>query len=166
MRSFRDKIKEREELKEIVEGLKDKGRRIVFTNGCFDILHRGHVIYLEEARRRGDVLIVGVNTDSSVRQIKGGKRPIVPQNARMEVLAALEVVDYVVPFVEPNPFALISYLRPHVVVKGGDWGKGKVVGRELVEQTIVVPYVEGASTSVIIETILQKYLCEDNSQQE
>jgi len=157
LRSFRDKIKEREELKEIIKGLKEEGRRTVFTNGCFDILHRGHVIYLEEARRRGDCLIVGVNSDSSVRQVKGEKRPIVPQEVRMAVLAALEVVDYVVSFDEPDPFELVSYLRPHILVKGGDWDEQEVVGRELVEQTIVLPYVEGASTSGIIETIIQRY---------
>ncbi|MBW2038205.1 MAG: D-glycero-beta-D-manno-heptose 1-phosphate adenylyltransferase [Deltaproteobacteria bacterium] len=150
-------MKEREELKEIIKGLKEEGRRTVFTNGCFDILHRGHVIYLEEARRRGDCLIVGVNSDSSVRQVKGEKRPIVPQEVRMAVLAALEVVDYVVSFDEPDPFELVSYLRPHILVKGGDWDEQEVVGRELVEQTIVLPYVEGASTSGIIETIIQRY---------
>jgi D-beta-D-heptose 7-phosphate kinase/D-beta-D-heptose 1-phosphate adenosyltransferase len=157
MRSFRGKIKEREELRHIVEGLKGQGKRIVFTNGCFDILHQGHVLYLEEARRQGDCLIVGVNSDSSIKEIKGEKRPLVPLKARMTVLAALEAVDYVVPFDEPDPFAVISLLRPHILVKGGDWDKEAVVGRELVEQTIVVPYIEGASTSGIIETILQRY---------
>jgi rfaE bifunctional protein nucleotidyltransferase chain/domain len=157
VRSFRDKIKEREELREIVEGLKKDGKRICFTNGCFDIVHEGHVLYLEEARRHGDCLIVGVNTDSSVREIKGENKPVIPLEGRMTVLAALEVVDYVVPFSEPDPFALISYLRPHVLVKGGDWEEGEVVGRELVEETIVVPYIEGASTSGIIKTILQRY---------
>jgi rfaE bifunctional protein nucleotidyltransferase chain/domain len=157
MRSCRGKIKEREELRQIVEGLKKEGKRIVFTNGCFDILHQGHVLYLEEARQKGDCLIVGVNTDSSVREIKGEKKPIVPLDGRMTVLAALEAVDYVVPFDEPDPFAVISLLRPHILVKGGDWDQAEVVGRELVEQTIVVPYIEGISTSGIIEAILQRY---------
>jgi D-beta-D-heptose 7-phosphate kinase/D-beta-D-heptose 1-phosphate adenosyltransferase len=156
MRSFRDKIKEREELREIVEGLKKDGKRICFTNGCFDIVHQGHVRYLEEARGKGDILIVGVNTDSSVREIKGENKPIIPLEGRMAVLAALETVDYVVPFAEPDPFELISHLRPHVLVKGGDWDEREVVGRELVEETIVVPYIEGASTSGIIKTILQR----------
>jgi rfaE bifunctional protein nucleotidyltransferase chain/domain len=150
-------MKEREELQEIVEGLKKDGKRICFTNGCFDIVHQGHVLYLEEARRHGDCLIVGVNTDSSVREIKGENKPIIPLEGRMTVLAALETVDYVVPFAEPDPFELISSLRPHVLVKGGDWEEGEVVGRELVEETIVVPYIEGASTSGIIKTILQRY---------
>ncbi len=157
MRSFRDKLKEREELREIVERLKKDGKRICFTNGCFDIVHQGHVLYLEEARRHGDCLIVGVNTDSSVREIKGENKPVIPLEGRMTVLAALEVVDYVVPFAEPDPFELISVLRPHVLVKGGDWEAGEVIGRELVEETIVVPYIEGTSTSGIITTILQRY---------
>jgi rfaE bifunctional protein nucleotidyltransferase chain/domain len=157
VRSFRDKIKEREELQEIVEGLKKDGKRICFTNGCFDIVHQGHILYLEEARRHGDCLIVGVNTDSSVREIKGANKPIVPLEGRATVLAALEFVDYVVSFAEPDPFELISYLRPHVLIKGGDWEQGEVVGRELVEETIVVPYIEGVSTSGIIKTILHRY---------
>ena len=157
MRSHRGKIKEREELRDIIAGLKSKGKRIVFTNGCFDILHQGHVRYLEEARTQGDCLIVGVNTDASVKRIKGEKKPIVPQEGRMTVLAALEAVDFVVPFDEPDPLALISYLRPHILVKGGDWDAREVVGKAVVEQTIIIPYVEGHSTTGIIETIRQRY---------
>jgi D-beta-D-heptose 7-phosphate kinase/D-beta-D-heptose 1-phosphate adenosyltransferase len=157
VRSFRDKIKEREELRGIVEGLKKDGQRICFTNGCFDIMHQGHVLYLEEARGKGDCLIVGVNTDSSVREIKGENKPVIPLEGRMTVLAALEVVDYVVPFAEPDPFELISVIRPHILVKGGDWEENEVVGRELVEETIVVPYIEGVSTTGIITSILQRY---------
>lgn len=157
MRSFRDKIKEREALRGIVEGLKKDGKRICFTNGCFDIVHQGHVIYLEEARRHGDCLIVGVNTDASVREIKGENKPVIPLEGRITVLAALEVVDYVVPFAEPDPSELIQVIRPHVLVKGGDWEAQEVIGRELVEETIVVPYIEGTSTSEIITTILQRY---------
>jgi D-beta-D-heptose 7-phosphate kinase/D-beta-D-heptose 1-phosphate adenosyltransferase len=157
VRPFRDKIKTREELQGIVEALKKDGKRICFTNGCFDIVHQGHVFYLEEAHSHGDCLIVGVNTDSSVREIKGENKPIIPLEGRMTVLAALEVVDYVVPFAEPDPFDLISYLRPHVLVKGGDWEADEVIGRELVEKTVVLPYIEGTSTSEIITTILQRY---------
>src|SRR4030043_1119834 len=135
MRSCREKIKEPEELRHIVEGLKKQGKRIVFTNGCFDILHQGHVLYLEEARQKGDCLIVGVNTDSSVKEIKGEDKPIIPQEGRMMVLAALEAVDCGVPFEETDPLELIACLRPHVLVKGGDWAEKEVVGRELVEQT-------------------------------
>jgi rfaE bifunctional protein nucleotidyltransferase chain/domain len=155
VRSFREKIKEWEELRQIVEGLKREGKRVCFTNGCFDLLHEGHVRYLEEARGKGDCLIVGVNSDASVREIKGASRPIIPLEGRMTVLAALEAVDYVVPFAEPDPLELISYLRPQVLVKGGDWNEREIVGRDVVEQTVVVPYIEGASTSGIIQTILR-----------
>jgi rfaE bifunctional protein nucleotidyltransferase chain/domain len=149
MRSCREKIKGQEELRHIVEGLKKQGKRIVFTNGCFDLLHQGHVLYLEEARAKGDCLIVGVNSDSSIKEIKGA--------GRMTVLAALEAVDYVTAFDEPDPLVVISELRPHILVKGGDWSHDEVVGRDLVEQTILVPFIEGASTSAIIETILRRH---------
>jgi rfaE bifunctional protein nucleotidyltransferase chain/domain len=157
MRSCREKIKGQEELRHIVEGLKKQGKRIVFTNGCFDLLHQGHVLYLEEARAKGDCLIVGVNSDSSIKEIKGADKPIVPQQGRMTVLAALEAVDYVTAFDEPDPLVVISELRPHILVKGGDWSHDEVVGRDLVEQTILVPFIEGASTSAIIETILRRH---------
>ena len=155
MRSLREKIKGREELAKIIEGLKREGKRIVFTNGCFDLLHAGHVTYLEEARGFGEVLVVGVNSDSSVRRIKGSGRPIVPLEQRMAVLAALEAVDYVVPFEEDTPYELIALLRPHTLVKGGDWRAEEVVGRELVEEVRIIPYLEGVSTSGIIERILK-----------
>jgi len=155
MRSLREKIKGREELAQIIEGLKKERKRIVFTNGCFDLLHAGHVTYLEEAKGLGDVLVVGVNSDSSVRRIKGSGRPIVPLEQRMAVLAALEAVDYVVPFEEDTPYELIALLRPHTLVKGGDWRAEEVVGRELVEEVRIIPYLEGVSTSGIIERILK-----------
>ena len=155
MRSLREKIKGREELAKIIEGLKREGKKIVFTNGCFDLLHAGHVTYLEEAKGLGDVLVVGVNSDSSVRRIKGSGRPIVPLEQRMAVLAALEAVDYVVPFEEDTPYELIALLRPHTLVKGGDWRAEEVVGRELVEEVRIIPYLEGVSTSGIIERILR-----------
>ena len=155
MRFLREKIKGREELAKIIQGLKREGKKIVFTNGCFDLLHAGHVTYLEEARGLGDVLVVGVNSDSSVRRIKGSERPIVPLEQRMAVLAALEAVDYVVPFEEDTPYELIALLRPHTLVKGGDWRAEEVVGRELVEEVRIIPYLEGVSTSGIIERILK-----------
>ena len=157
MRSLRGKIKGREELAQIIEGLKKEGKRIVFTNGCFDLLHAGHVTYLEKARGLGDVLVVGVNSDSSVRRIKGPGRPIVPLEQRMAVLAALEAVDYVVPFEENTPYELIALLRPHTLVKGGDWHPEEVVGRELVDEVRIIPYLEGVSTSRIIERILKGF---------
>ena len=153
MRSLREKIKGREELAKIIEGLKREGKKIVFTNGCFDLLHAGHVTYLEEAREFGDVLVVGVNSDSSVRRIKGSGRPIVSLEQRMAVLAALEAVDYVVPFEEDTPYELIALLRPHTLVKGGDWRAEEVVGRELVEEVRIIPYLEGVSTTELIARV-------------
>ena len=157
------KIKKIGEMKSIVARLKACGKKVVFTNGCFDILHVGHVRYLRRARKHGDILIVGVNTDRSVKEIKGEKRPIVPEKERAEVLSALEFVDYVVLFDEPDPLSLIESLRPTVLVKGSDWPKEKIVGREIVEKTggkvIRVPLVPGASSSGVIEKIIKAY-CE------
>ena len=153
MRSLSSKIKGREELMGVLARLRSEGKRVVFTNGCFDLLHLGHVTYLEEARRLGDLLVVGVNTDESVRRIKGPGRPIVPLEQRLAVLAALEAVDYVVPFGEDTPYELIKALRPHVLVKGGDWRPEEVVGRDLVEEVRIVPYREGFSTTGLIEKV-------------
>jgi len=153
MRSLSSKIKGREELMGVLARLRSEGKRVVFTNGCFDLLHLGHVTYLEEARRLGDLLVVGVNTDESVRRIKGPGRPIVPLEQRMAVLAALEAVDYVVPFGEDTPYELLKALRPHVLVKGGDWRTEEVVGRDLVEEVRIVPYREGFSTTGLIEKV-------------
>ena len=153
MRPLSSKIKGREELMGVLARLRSGGKRVVFTNGCFDLLHLGHVTYLEEARRLGDLLVVGVNTDESVRRIKGPGRPIVPLEQRMAVLAALEAVDYVVPFGEDTPYELIKALRPHVLVKGGDWRPEEVVGRDLVEEVRIVPYREGFSTTGLIEKV-------------
>ena len=153
-----DKIFEREVLKEKVQALKKGDKKIVFTNGCFDLLHIGHVRYLEAARAEGDVLVVAVNSDRSVRQIKGPGRPIVPENERAEVLAALTCVDFVTLFDEPDPLVTIRSLKPDVLVKGADWGEDAIVGRDVVEATggrvIRIPMTEGASTSRIIEKIL------------
>jgi len=153
MRPLSSKIKGREELMGVLARLRSGGKRVVFTNGCFDLLHLGHVTYLEEARRLGDLLVVGVNTDESVRRIKGPGRPIVPLEQRLAVLAALEAVDYVVPFGEDTPYELIKALRPHVLVKGGDWRPEEVVGRDLVEEVRIVPYREGFSTTGLIEKV-------------
>jgi len=163
MRPLQDKIKDQQTLKEIVKKLQREGKRVVFTNGCFDILHRGHVIYLEQARARGDILIVGVNTDTSVSAIKGPARPVVPEKARMTVIAALESVDYVVPFAEPDPYRLIACLKPQILVKGGDWNTTDIVGRDLVKETVVIPFVKGSSTSEIIEVIIQRYAAQTDS---
>lgn len=130
---------------------------MVFTNGCFDLMHRGHLHLLREAKKLGDLLIVGMNSDRSVKKIKGPGRPILPAEERAELLAALEMVDYVTLFDEPDPYAVIKELRPNVLVKGGDWGKEGIVGTEIVEEdggkVAVIPYLEGYSTTEIIQKI-------------
>lgn len=136
---------------------KRNGRRVVFTNGCFDLLHPGHIETLEQARALGDVLIVGVNGDSAVRQLKGADRPIVPATERAEILAALESVDAVVIFEELTPRETIARLLPDVLVKGGDWAGNEIVGREEVEaaggKVVSVPVVAGYSTTAILNKI-------------
>lgn len=131
--------------------------RLVFTNGCFDLIHRGHVAYLHEARRLGEFLVVGVNTDASVRRLKGAGRPVVPEGDRAYVLAALACVDAVTLFDEDTPRELIAALLPDVLVKGGDYRPDQVVGREEVERAggrvVVIPYMEGWSTSALLERI-------------
>lgn len=141
-----------EELKNICDQLRNEGKRIVFTNGCFDILHIGHVRYLREAKKLGDILIVGINSDDSVRRLKKG-RPIVPAEQRAEVLSSLEMVDYVTIFENDTPYELINFLMPHVLVKGGDWKREDIVGADLVKETHSLPFVEGVSTSAIIRRI-------------
>jgi D-beta-D-heptose 7-phosphate kinase/D-beta-D-heptose 1-phosphate adenosyltransferase len=158
---MKQKIKGREELLKITQDLKIKGKRIVFTNGCFDLLHIGHIRYLEEAKTLGDVLIVGVNSNSSVRKLKGPERPILPVEERTEILSGLGCVDYITIFDELDPLNLISSLQPDVLVKGGDWTKEQVVGSEVVERSggevVIIPFVQGASTSNQIEIILKRY---------
>lgn len=158
---MKEKIKDKESLRAILEGLKAKGKRIVFTNGCFDLLHIGHIRYLEEAKSFGDILVVGLNSDRSVQRLKGPDRPILPEGERAEILSGLGCVDYVTVFDEPTPLELISSLQPHILVKGGDWTKETTVGREVVEklggEVIILPFVEGSSTSNLIETILERY---------
>jgi D-beta-D-heptose 7-phosphate kinase/D-beta-D-heptose 1-phosphate adenosyltransferase len=158
---MKQKIKERKTLLRIIKNLKTKGKRIVFTNGCFDLLHIGHIRYLEEAKALGDVLVVGVNSDSSVRKLKGPQRPILPEEERTEILSGLGCVDFITLFDEIDPLKLITSLQPNVLVKGGDWTKEQTVGREVVERSggevVILPFVQGASTSNLIETILKKY---------
>ncbi len=141
-----------QELKDIIDQAKTAGKRIVFTNGCFDIIHKGHVRYLSKAKKLGDILVVGLNSDQSVKRIKPG-RPINNEDDRAEVLSSLEMVDYVVIFDEDTPYELIKFLRPHILVKGGDWKVEDIVGSDLVERTISLPYVEGVSTTGIIKRI-------------
>ncbi len=141
-----------DDLKMEVDRAKAEGKRVVFTNGCFDILHVGHVRYLREARGFGDLLVVAINTDRSVSKIKKG-RPIIPEAQRAEVIASLEMVDLVTLFDEDTPYELISFLRPDVLVKGGDWRVEEIVGSDIVAETHSLPYIRGVSTTEIIEKI-------------
>jgi rfaE bifunctional protein nucleotidyltransferase chain/domain len=133
------------------------GRVVVFTNGCFDLVHRGHIHLLRQAKALGDLLIVGLNSDVSVKTIKGPDRPIMPEADRIELIAALEMVDYVVVYSEPDPYHIIAAIKPNVLVKGGDWSADEIVGADVVEQNggrvAVVPYLPEFSTTQIIERI-------------
>lgn len=143
------------------EALRRSGRKLVFTNGCFDLLHLGHVRYLAQARGMGDCLVVAVNADETVGRLKGGGRPLVPLGERMEVLAALEAVDYVVAFGEETPARLIRELEPDVLVKGGDWSPDQIVGRESVEaaggRVVSLPFIPGQSTSLLVDRIVRRF---------
>jgi D-beta-D-heptose 7-phosphate kinase/D-beta-D-heptose 1-phosphate adenosyltransferase len=144
-----------------LRGLRSAGKRVVFTNGCFDILHIGHIRYLSAAKNEGDLLVVGLNSDQSVRLIKGKRRPIVRQDQRSEILASLQVVDYVTLFDEPDPLKLIQLLKPSILAKGEDWPQDKIIGADFVKanggRVVRVPLVEDASTSGIIEQIIKHY---------
>jgi D-beta-D-heptose 7-phosphate kinase/D-beta-D-heptose 1-phosphate adenosyltransferase len=152
-----NKVKTLARLRQIVEKLKGQDKRIVFTNGCFDLLHLGHIRYLQKAQEAGDILIVGLNSDKSVRALKGPARPLFTEKARAELLSALEVVDYVVIFDELTPKKLIDSIVPHVLVKGGDWKKEEVVGSQTVEahggRVVIAPEIRGYSTTALIERI-------------
>ncbi|MBU1262685.1 adenylyltransferase/cytidyltransferase family protein [bacterium] len=143
------KIITRSELKGVVKNLKAQNKKIVFTNGCFDLIHIGHTRLLKMAKEEGDVLIVGLNSDSSVSAIKPN-RPIIPENERAEVLSALEMVDYVVIFSEPEPTDIIKEIKPNILVKGGDWKEDEVKGREFSDKVKLFAYIEKWSTSTII----------------
>ncbi len=148
-------IIKRNELEEVCNLLRGKGQKIVFTNGCFDIIHSGHVQYLYKAKNFGDVLVVGLNSDDSVRRLKGDLRPINNQKDRAIVLSALEMVDYVCIFDEDTPLNLIKMVKPDYLVKGGDYKKDEIVGADFVESyggnVEIIPFVEGKSTTKIIE---------------
>jgi len=151
-------------LASIVEKLdlqRHTGKQVVFTNGCFDILHAGHVQYLVAAKAEGDVLVVGVNSDSSMKIIKGEKRPIIPEDQRASVVAALDCVDFVTLFDEPDPYNVIKTLLPHVLVKGEDWEASDIIGADIVKSNggnvVRIPVLPDISTSTIIERILKRY---------
>ena len=140
-------------LKSELDTLKAEGKKIVFTNGCFDIIHAGHVSYLRDAKKLGDILVIGLNSDISVGMLKPG-RPVISEEQRAMVLAALEMVDYVTIFSEDTPYELIRFLQPDVLVKGGDWKKEDIAGSDIVLETYSLPYIEGISTSGIIKKII------------
>ena len=146
---------------EVVEQLKGQGKRVVFTNGCFDLLHPGHTRYLAEARKQGDVLLVALNSDRSVQALKGSERPILPDYERAEILAALESVDYVTIFDDLTPQVIIARMLPHILIKGADWGPTEIVGRAEVEaaggQVVTIPVVPGYSTSSLIQAALKNF---------
>jgi len=148
-------------LKDIISNLKKEGKQIVFTNGCFDLLHVGHVKYLQKAKTYGDILVVAINSDTSVKAIKGDKRPLMPQKDRAEILSALSCIDYVVIFEEYDPVRIISELIPDVLIKGGDYQLNEIKGSEIVTsaggKVLTIPEVKGKSTTKLVQTIIERY---------
>lgn len=157
----KEKIKNLNTLQKIISRLKNKGKKVVFTNGCFDLLHYGHVKYLEEAKKKGDILVVGVNSDISVRKIKGNKRPIVNEKDRISLIAALESVDYAVLFQEKTPLRLIKTLKPNILIKGADWNKNNIVGSDFVlgygGKVYTTNLIKGRSTTNLIKKIVKAF---------
>lgn len=151
----RNKIRTFEEMRAVVPALKGDGKRVVFTNGCFDIIHNGHIRYLAAARACGDCLVVAVNSDASISRIKGPTRPIMPEHERVELLAAFFFVDYVFVFDDNDPYRIISALLPNVLVKGSDWALDEIIGRDVVEahggHVERIDLVGGISTTTIIK---------------
>jgi D-beta-D-heptose 7-phosphate kinase/D-beta-D-heptose 1-phosphate adenosyltransferase len=152
-----EKLKSLEELAAIAAAARAKGRTVVFTNGCFDLLHRGHVHTLRQAKAAGDLLIVALNSDRSVKSIKSPQRPILPETDRLELIAAMEMVDYVILFDDPDPRRLIEAIQPQILAKGGDWSSARIIGADIVEaaggRVALIPYLKGFSTTEIIERI-------------
>ena len=148
-------------LKNIVTRLRQQGKSVVFTNGCFDILHFGHIKYLQDARQKGDCLVVAVNSDTSIKKIKAKNRPVIEQLDRLKTVAALACVDFVILFNADNPLSLIKALKPDVLIKGSDWSKHKIIGADFVKQhggkVLTVNLVKGRSTSAIIEKIVRDF---------
>lgn len=151
------KLKNLAEIAALAAATRESGKQVVFTNGCFDLLHRGHVHILRQAKASGDLLIVGINSDRSVKSLKGPARPILPETDRVELIGAMEMVDYVVLFDEADPYQLIAAIKPNVLAKGGDWNDDQIIGADLVKQdggrVAVIPYLKGFSTTEIIERI-------------
>ncbi|SHI56663.1 D-alpha,beta-D-heptose 7-phosphate 1-kinase [Malonomonas rubra DSM 5091] len=155
------KILPRKELASLLDPLRSNGKKIVFTNGCFDLLHAGHVKYLQQARQLGDLLVLGLNSDSSIRRLKGEKRPLLEESERAQILAALDCIDYLSIFDEDTPLELLQLVRPQILVKGGDYLPDEVVGKELVEsyggRVELIQFVDGKSTTNIIDKVLSRY---------
>jgi len=154
---IKDKIKKIKELERIVAASKNRGEKVVFTNGCFDVLHLGHIKYLKQAKSLGDKLVVALNSDASVRKLKGKGRPLFSQRARATLVAALECVDYVIIFGKSTPLGLIKALRPDVLVKGSDWRRRDIIGRDFINsyggKVVCARFVKGYSSSAIISRI-------------
>ena len=152
-----EKLKDLGELAAIAAAARAKGQTVVFTNGCFDLLHRGHVHTLRQAKAAGDLLIVALNSDRSVKSIKSPQRPILPETDRLELIAAMEMVDYVILFDDPDPRRLIEAIQPQILAKGGDWSSARIIGADIVEaaggRVALIPYLKGFSTTEIIERI-------------
>ncbi len=156
-----DHFLEPSKLAPVLKNLQNQGQKVVFTNGVFDLLHLGHVTYLQEARKQGDLLVVGLNSDASVKRIKGPLKPLLPLAERAEMLLALTCVDYATSFDEDNPYKVIQILQPDVLVKGGDWALDKIIGADLVRarggKVMNIPVVKGRSTTNLIELVVQRY---------
>ena len=154
-------IMNREKLKKTVNSLKKAGKKVVFTNGCYDLLHVGHIRLLQSARKKGDILIVAINSDASVRRIKGDKRPLVNQKERAETLAALECIDIVTVFNEDDPFNIIKDIMPDILVKGGDWPLDKIIGSDIVikngGKVMNIKYQAGKSTTNLVGRVVKAY---------
>jgi rfaE bifunctional protein nucleotidyltransferase chain/domain len=156
-----DRFLEPSKLAPILQALQKQGKKVVFTNGVFDLLHLGHVSYLKEARGQGDLLVVALNSDASVKRIKGPLKPLIPLAERAEMLLALDCVDYTTSFEEADPYHVIQTLQPDVLVKGGDWALDKIIGGDLLKarggKVMNIPVVEGRSTTNVIQTVVERY---------
>lgn len=156
-----DHFLEPAKLEPVLKNLQKQGQKVVFTNGVFDLLHLGHVTYLQQSRQQGDLLVVGLNSDASVRRIKGPLKPLLPVQERAEMLLALSCVDYATFFEEDNPYHIIQILRPDVLIKGGDWALDKIIGGDLVQswggKVMNIPVVEGRSTTNLIEMARERF---------
>ncbi len=155
--TFKNKILDLSSYRILLKDLKKLGHKIVFTNGCFDILHLGHITYLEEAKAKGDILVVGLNSDDSVKRLKGPERPIKDEKSRASILAALSSVDVVIIFEDDTPISLIKAVQPDILVKGGDYKKQQIVGADFVEctggQVVIIPFLEGHSSTDLINKL-------------